>query len=69
MKTVALEDLVGDDQKDSAWLAIVQGLAASGELSPESLGQKGGSDRVKVLAVHAAGLARVFHLEYIKANG
>lgn len=69
MKTIALEDLVGEDQKDAAWLAIVQGLAASGELTPETLAQKGGADRVKTLAIHAAGLARVFHSEYIKANG
>jgi hypothetical protein len=54
---------------NDAWLAILSGLAASGELSPETLGAKGGVDRVKVLATHAAGLARVFHSEYIKANG
>jgi len=54
---------------NDAWLAILSGLAASGELSPETLGAKGGVDRVKVLATHSAGLARVFHSEYIKANG
>ena len=68
MKTVALEDLVGDDQKDSAWLAIVQGLAASGELTPETLAQKGGADRVKTLAIHAANLAGHFHAAYRKAS-
>lgn len=54
---------------NDAWLAILSGLAASGELSPETLGTKGGVDRVKVLATHAAGLAKVFHKEYTKANG
>jgi len=51
------------------WLSIVKGLAASGELSPEALGSNGGADRVRILAVHAAGLAKVFHAEYLKANG
>ena len=46
---------------DEAWLAILSGLASSGELNPETLGQKGGADRVKVLAVHAKGLATAFH--------
>jgi len=51
------------------WLSIIQGFAASGELSPETLGQNGGKDRVLTLAVHAAGLAKVFHAEFVKANG
>jgi hypothetical protein len=54
---------------DDAWLAILSGLASSGELNPETLAQKGGADRVKVLAVHAKGLATVFHKEYTKVNG
>jgi len=54
---------------NDAWLAILSGLAANGELSPETLGAKGGVDRVKVLATHAAGLAKVFHAEFVKANG
>ena len=53
---------------EETWIAIVQGLAASGELSPESLGQKGGSDRVRTLAVHAANLAGHFHAAYRKAS-
>ena len=53
---------------NDAWLAILSGLAANGELSPETLGAKGGVDRVKVLATHAAGLAKVFHAEFVKAN-
>jgi len=56
-------------EKQSAWEAIISGLAASGELSPETLAQKGGSERVKILAVHAAGLANAFHSAYVKANG
>ena len=53
---------------DEAWLAILSGLASSGELNPETLGQKGGADRVKILATHAAGLAKVFHAEFVKVN-
>jgi len=53
---------------EATWIAIVQGLAASGELSPESLGSNGGADRVRTLAVHAAGLSKVFHAEFVKAN-
>jgi len=62
-------DPVGDMQKEAAWEAIISGLSASGELSPEMLGKKGGLDRVSVLAIHAAGLAKVFHVEFVKANG
>jgi hypothetical protein len=54
---------------EATWVAIVQGLAASGELSPEILATRGGSERVKTLAVHAAGLAKAFHSAYVKANG
>ena len=54
---------------EETWIAIVQGIASSGELSPESLGANGGADRVRTLSVHAAGLAKVFHAEYVKANG
>lgn len=60
---------VADIEKQAAWEAIISGLASSGELSPETLAQKGGADRVKVLAVHAAGLAKAFHSAYVKANG
>lgn len=62
-------DFVADIEKQAAWEAIITGFAASGELSPEALGQKGGVDRVKVLATHAAGLAKAFHSAYVKANG
>jgi hypothetical protein len=62
-------DVIAGIEKQAAWEAIITGLAASGELSPETLGQKGGIDRVKVLATHAAGLAQAFHSAYVKANG
>jgi len=52
--------------RESAWSSIITGLAASGELSPETLGEKGGLQRVKTLAVHAAGLAEEFHSEFVK---
>jgi len=56
------------ESKDKAgvWISIVEGLAASGELSPEILGEKGGLQRVKTLAVHAAGLAEEFHSAFVK---
>ena len=53
---------------EATWLAIVQGLAASGELTPETLAQKGGADRVKTLAIHAANLAGHFHAAYSKTS-
>lgn len=52
--------------KEAAWTAIITGLAANGELSPERLGQSGGIERVKTLAVHAAGLAEEFHAAFVK---
>ena len=52
--------------KEAAWTAVITGLAASGELSPEALGPKGGIDRVKILAAHAAGLAEEFHAAFVK---
>jgi len=52
--------------KEAAWTAVITGLAASGELSPERLGQEGGIERVKTLAVHAAGLAEEFHAAFVK---
>jgi len=63
------QEILVEVDKVAIWNCIVQGLAASGELSPETLGAKGGAERVKTLAVHAAGLAKVFHAEYVKANG
>jgi hypothetical protein len=62
-------DFVGDIERQAAWEAIITGLAASGELSPENLGVRGGEDRVKVLATHAAFLAKNFHNAYVKLNG
>jgi hypothetical protein len=59
---------IAEMEKQSAWEAIISGLAASGELSPETLAQKGGSERVKILAVHAANLAGHFHAAYSKAS-
>jgi len=58
------------ESKDKAgvWIAIVEGIAASGELSPETLGEKGGLQRVKTLAVHAAGLAEEFHAAFVKQS-
>jgi hypothetical protein len=32
---------IAEMEKQSAWEAIISGLAASGELSPETLAQKG----------------------------
>jgi len=52
--------------KEAAWTAVITGLAASGELSPERLGQEGGIERVKTLAIHAAGLAEEFHAAFVK---
>jgi hypothetical protein len=69
METKSKADFVGDIERQSAWEAIITGLAASGELSPETLGAKGGEDRVKVLATHAAYLAKNFQNAYTKANG
>jgi hypothetical protein len=63
------KEILVEMYKIGVWNSIVQGLAASGELSPETLGTKGGAERVKTLAVHAAGLAKIFHAEYVKANG
>lgn len=54
--------------KSAAWTAIIQGFAANGELSPETLGKKGGDLRVRNLAIHAANLAANFHAEYVRAN-
>jgi hypothetical protein len=68
MASKDISEAFGDLDKSSAWVAILTGLAASGELSPETLGQKGGLDRVKTLAVHAANLSKVFHSEFVKAN-
>jgi len=65
MSKEALSDL----QRESAWTAIIQGLAASGELSPEKLAEKGGDVRVRTLCVHAANLAANFHAEFVRANG
>jgi hypothetical protein len=55
--------------KSAAWTAIIQGFAANGELSPETLAKKGGDVRVRNLAIHAANLASNFHAEFVKANG
>lgn len=55
--------------KVEAWCAIINGFAASGELSPEELMEKGGDIRVRTLAVHAANLVNHFHSEFVKANG
>jgi len=64
-------DPVGDMQKEAAWKAIITGLASSGQLDPEMLAKHpaGGPERVKMLAVHAKGLAIAFHKEFVKANG
>ena len=52
--------------RESAWCSIITGLAASGELSPETLGARGGLQRVRTLAVHVAGLAEEFHAAFLK---
>jgi len=57
-----------DSSLEETWVAIVQGLAASGELSPEKLQEKNGPERIKVLATHAAYLAKNFHNAYRKVN-
>jgi hypothetical protein len=62
-------DIVSDMDKSTAWCAILTGLAASGELSPETLAEKGGDIRVRTLAVHAANLVSHFHSEFLRANG
>jgi hypothetical protein len=62
-------DSVSDMDKSLAWCAIITGLAASGELSPETLAEKGGDTRVRTLCVHAANLVSHFHSEFVRANG
>jgi hypothetical protein len=69
METKSKDDFVGDIERQSAWEAIITGLASSGELSPEKLQEKGGDERVKLLALHAAYLAKNFHNAYVKVNG
>jgi hypothetical protein len=66
--TIKAEPIL-DLQKESAWISIIGGLAASGELSPERLAEMGGDIRVRTLSVHAANLAANFHAEFVRANG
>jgi hypothetical protein len=68
MKTYNLDNDLQDLDKTSAWTAIITGLAASGELSPEKLADMGGDDRVRTLCVHAANLALNFHAEFVRVN-
>jgi hypothetical protein len=69
METIYKPDMVVDMDKSAAWCAIITGFAASGELSPEKLAEKGGDTRVRTLAVHAANLVSHFHSEFVRANG
>jgi len=69
MATITKANIVVDMDKSAAWCAIITGFAASGELSPEKLSEKGGDTRVRTLAVHAANLVSHFHSEFVRANG
>lgn len=68
MKTFNLDNDLQELDKTSAWTAIITGLAASGELSPEKLAEMGGDDRVRTLCLHAANLALNFHSAFVRVN-
>jgi hypothetical protein len=68
-KSINVDSAFQDIDKSSAWISIIGGLAASGELSPERLAEMGGDIRVRTLCVHAANLASNFHAEFARVNG